>query len=74
MGISTDKYPFDWSNFYREKRYKIDLSINKTADTVTYRQPVIYYFRPDRSNGTEDDMINIINIPLVVSLENAIII
>ena len=52
---------------FREKRTKVDFSITDDGDVIEYRQPVRYYFEPDRSKGSEDDLVNIINIPFVVS-------
>jgi len=51
---------------YEEKRVKIDIELNEENNTVFYRQPVRYFFRPDLSNGTEEDRFKILNIPLVV--------
>lgn len=51
---------------YEEKRVKVDIELNEENNTVLYRQPVHYFFRPDLSNGTEEDEIVTLNIPLVV--------
>lgn len=51
---------------YQEKRRKIDITLNEENGTVSYRQPVFYYFREDLSNGSESDMMTVINVPLAV--------
>ncbi|CAG7726054.1 unnamed protein product [Allacma fusca] len=51
---------------YEEKRVKIDIELNEANNTVSYRQPIKYFFRPDLSNGTEEDEFIVINMPLVV--------
>lgn len=40
---------------FREKRIKDILAVDEEKDTITYRQRIIYKFRPDLSNGTEYD-------------------
>lgn len=47
----------------------MDLSISEDGDVIQYRQIVDYFFEPGMSAGSEDDVVNIINIPLVVSFQ-----
>ena len=47
----------------------MDLSISEDGDVIKYRQPVDYFFEPAMSEGSEDDVVNIINIPFVVSFQ-----
>ncbi|CAG7833577.1 unnamed protein product [Allacma fusca] len=56
---------------YREKRRKVDLSVSEDEDVVTYRQPVEYFFEENMSSGSEDDLVNIINIPFVAVAHKA---
>ncbi len=51
---------------YEQKRKKINITINSENDTIDYQQVIEYFFRPDKSNGSEDDEITVINLPLVV--------
>jgi hypothetical protein len=43
------------------------ISMDNEKDTITYRQRIIYTFRPDLSNGSEYDRLVVINVPFVVS-------
>lgn len=40
--------------------------MDESNDTVKYRPYRDYFFEPKLSNGTEDDVITMINIPFVV--------
>ena len=51
---------------FREERHKEIIEQSDEDDTVTYREYITYRFRPDLSNGTEDDVINTINFPFAV--------
>lgn len=52
---------------FRQKRVKTDISINEENDSVFYRQPIYYHFRPDMTNGSLDDEISVVNLPYIVS-------
>ncbi|ODN03610.1 Lysosome membrane protein 2 [Orchesella cincta] len=40
--------------------------------TVTYRTKTTYFFKPDYSNGTEDDVITTLNVPYAVMVERGL--
>jgi hypothetical protein len=46
------------------------MTAHENNDTVTFQPRVMYYFRPDLSNGTEEDVITMINTPLVVRISS----
>jgi hypothetical protein len=46
---------------------KVDVGPGVLNDTVQYRNQVWLYFLPEKSAGTETDIITFINIPFVVS-------
>lgn len=50
---------------YEQKRKKVNITINAN-DTIDYQQTIDYFFRPDESAGTEDDVISVLNLPYVV--------
>jgi hypothetical protein len=52
---------------YEEKRAKVIKNVNRHNDTLTYRQSVTYFFRPDLSAARQEDFVTFINLPLVVS-------
>jgi len=66
MGVSFNFLYFCVSTF-RQKRVKTDIEVNEDNDSVFYRQPIYYHFRPDMTNGSLDDVISIVNLPYVVS-------
>lgn len=49
-----------------ETREKVVTSWNDT-EQVSYKDVKTFYFDPELSNGTLDDMVSYINVPLVVS-------
>ena len=51
---------------YEERRVKVEIELDEKSDTVTYREKVHYFFRPDLSHGTEEDNLKILNIPLLM--------
>ncbi|CAG7699983.1 unnamed protein product [Allacma fusca] len=55
--------PYVWE----EKRTKQIVAVDEDADTVTYREIVWYYFRRDLSIGSQEDTINIVNIPFLAA-------
>ncbi|CAL8095368.1 unnamed protein product [Orchesella dallaii] len=50
---------------YEQKRSKEILQINEKNGTVIYKPTMLHFFRPDLSNGTEEDPITMLNIPLL---------
>ncbi|ODN04768.1 Scavenger receptor class B member 1 [Orchesella cincta] len=50
---------------YQQKRVKTEVEVNEDNDSVFYKQPVYYHFRPDMTNGSLDDVISMINLPYV---------
>ncbi|CAG7828989.1 unnamed protein product [Allacma fusca] len=56
--------PYVWE----EKRTKQVISIDENEDTVTYKEIIHYYFRPDLSVGSQEDMVNIVNVPLLAAV------
>jgi len=51
---------------YKEKRAKTVHFHDDDDDTVTYQQAITYFFCPEMSGGrTEDDILTMINLPLV---------
>ncbi|CAG7817502.1 unnamed protein product [Allacma fusca] len=54
--------PYVWE----EKRSKQIVAMDEEEDTVTYKEVVWYYFRPDLSIGSQEDTVNIVNIPFIV--------
>ncbi|CAG7727537.1 unnamed protein product, partial [Allacma fusca] len=53
--------PYVWE----EKRSKQILAIDEDEDTVTYKEVVKYYFRRDLSIGSDEDRLNIVNLPFI---------
>lgn len=51
----------------RQQRRKINVTLFDN-DTIEYQQVIEYFFRPDKSSGTEDDEISVINLPFVVRM------
>ncbi|XP_021955612.1 sensory neuron membrane protein 1 isoform X2 [Folsomia candida] len=51
--------------FYHEKRLKFDVSINLDL-TVNFERNYTYTFDPSKSSGSEDDLVNIPNLPLII--------
>jgi len=50
---------------FRESRYKFDVSVNLDL-TVNYERNYTYTFDPTQSTGKEDDLVNVLNLPLIV--------
>lgn len=50
----------------RQRRVKTDIRVDEESDSVFYKQPIYYEFRPDMTNGSLDDPISIVNLPYVV--------
>ena len=50
---------------YQQKRLKVDLRLSDNDTKVAYKQKTRNFFRPDLSNGTEQDRFTILNIPLL---------
>ncbi|CAL8137069.1 unnamed protein product [Orchesella dallaii] len=50
---------------YQQKRVKTDIEVNEENDSVFYRQPIYYHFRPDMTNGTLEDVISMVNLPYI---------
>ena len=50
---------------YQQKRLKVDLRLSENDTKVAYKQQIRHFFRPDLSNGTEQDRFTILNIPLL---------
>ncbi|CAG7837572.1 unnamed protein product [Allacma fusca] len=55
--------PYVW----QEKRTKEIISVDEEEDTVTFREIVRFYYRPDLSVGSLDDTINMVNLPLITA-------
>ena len=45
---------------------KVSIGLHEGKTTVTYTDQVHYFFRPDSSNGTEQDRVKVLNIPLTI--------
>jgi len=54
--------------FSRQKRKKIDVEYNEEHDSFYYRQPITYFYRPDMTSGSDEDLITVPNLPFIVSL------
>lgn len=54
---------------YEEKRKKYDIEWNSDQSEVSYRQRRNWLYRKDLSNGSLDDFIYHLNVPLVVSYQ-----
>lgn len=52
---------------FRQTWEKVNLQFHDNG-TLTFNQRKIFKFDAERSNGTEDDMVVIPNIPMLVSL------
>ncbi|XP_023223563.1 lysosome membrane protein 2-like isoform X2 [Centruroides sculpturatus] len=50
---------------YREYRKKDVIRWSKDDTVVTYREKKVYYFQPDLSTGSEDDIVVTVNMPIV---------
>jgi hypothetical protein len=46
---------------------KQNIKYDEENDTLQYQEPVWYYFREDLSSGDLNDIVTVINVPLVVS-------
>ncbi|CAG7825421.1 unnamed protein product, partial [Allacma fusca] len=53
--------PYVW----QEMRLKNVTAMNDEEDTATYQETVYYYFRSDLSAGSEEDVLNVVNIPFI---------
>ncbi|XP_023212736.1 protein croquemort-like [Centruroides sculpturatus] len=58
---------------FREKRTKENITWNDNG-TVSYRLVKTWYFQPDRTNGSLDDHIITVNVPMIVSINSILII
>ncbi|KAI1309004.1 Protein croquemort [Halotydeus destructor] len=54
---------------YEERREKIDIEYNEDETLATYRSVRRYYFRPDLTKGSLDDIVVHLNVPLIGSGE-----
>lgn len=61
--VSLNHFLFFYS--LSEKRLKFDVSINLDL-TVNFERNYTYTFDPSKSSGSEDDLVNIPNLPLIV--------
>lgn len=53
---------------YLQKKVKVDIHQDDGLNTVKYKMMVTYFFLPELSgNNTENDLVNIPNIPFLVS-------
>ena len=50
----------------REFRPKKNASFHKDGEEISYIQPKSYVFVADRSNGSPDDVVTVINFPILV--------
>ena len=50
-----------------EEREKINITWDHTRGTISYHQKKNYYFAPELTNGSLDDLVYHVNVPLVVS-------
>ncbi|ODN00734.1 Scavenger receptor class B member 1 [Orchesella cincta] len=50
---------------YEQKRTKEILHVNPENGTVLYKPTLLHFFRPELSNGTEEDPVTMLNIPLL---------
>ncbi|CAL8102958.1 unnamed protein product [Orchesella dallaii] len=57
---------------YQERRENHVEEFSIDNSTVTYRTKTTFYFRPDYSNGTEEDIITTINVPYTVMVERGL--
>ena len=53
--------------FFREKWERINVSWTEDGEEVNFGTKKTYFFRPDLSYGSEDDLISLPNIPMIVS-------
>ena len=68
MHLLMSHGPCSFVCYCREKRVKTVLGHNEEDDTVIYQQAITYFFEPELSNGSLDDVITVPNIPLIVSI------
>ena len=52
---------------YREKWERINVSWTEDGEEVNFGTKKTYFFRPDLSVGSEDDLMTLPNIPMIVS-------
>ncbi|OXA57013.1 scavenger receptor class B member 1 [Folsomia candida] len=50
---------------YEEKRTNIPVHLDPENDTFTYQSTVVFHFRPDLSAGSDEDVITVLNVPIV---------
>lgn len=56
---------------YKERREKIDPRSDNCKETVKYEQKITYYFDQTKSGmRMEEDIVNVINVPFLVSAYN----
>ncbi|XP_035712600.1 lysosome membrane protein 2 [Folsomia candida] len=56
---------------FRQKRQKVDIKIHKRNDTISYRQTLTYFYQPELSTGSLQDVITVINIPFLGMVHRA---
>lgn len=66
---NTDNFFFF---IFREKWEKVNVKFNPNG-TISYQQKKTFVFDPDQSVGSEDDMVVIPNIPMLVSKQKKIV-
>ncbi|XP_037084392.1 protein croquemort-like [Pollicipes pollicipes] len=54
---------------YREEHQKVNITWNSN-DTVTYMQIKTWFFEPDMSNGTVEDRVTTLNVPLLAAADS----
>ncbi|GIY53884.1 hypothetical protein CDAR_87022 [Caerostris darwini] len=52
---------------FRESREKVNITWNEDNSTVSYRQIRRWFFQPDRTNGSLDDVVTTLNVPMVAA-------
>ena len=53
-------------NKFREHKRRVEVQTDGDGKHLSYKQRIRYEFDPEASNGTENDLFNIPNIPLIV--------
>ena len=55
--------------FYRERRQKEGIRPGRRSGTLEYRERTFFYFQPNMSVGSDEDIMTVLNIPFVVSTD-----
>ncbi|CAL8138190.1 unnamed protein product [Orchesella dallaii] len=50
---------------FLQKRKKVDIEFHEENDTVSYRQIMTYHFQPHLSNGSLNDTVTMVNLPML---------